>query len=969
MEDSSMIIILLFLTCSVHLSSADTHSLQFLYTAITPSINFPEFTAVGLVDGEQCVYYDSNIRKMIPKTEWMQMIFADDAHYWNIETKHVKDRQDQLQNTLAAVRKSWNPNEGVHTLQRMYGCELHDDSTENRSDQYGYDGEDFISLDLNTGSWTTANDKAELFIKQWDPTGDEAKYWKNYLKSNCIDNLKKFVSYGRETLERKVPPTASVLQKHSPSPEVVCHATGFFPKAVNISWRKDGEDVNEDVELRETLPNQDGSFQKRSILKVPAEELQKHTYTCVIQHSSLEEELVLNVNIDKPEKSNYAGSDAGSAGGSGGGLMAIIVGVVVALVVLVAVVAGIMVWKKKNSGLLSETLSSLTLEAEAGDNVTIWCQHDLTVTSSIFWFKHTSDSVPLLLGCKNFRTSSPSEPCYFFSESERIVMSVHGSKTSLTITAVNVSDTGLYYCSFTERMIFRNSTYLQVKGVKKTFSEDKATDSAVFFMLNVVVMLIVVFGAVIVFLLGVLIFIILKHRKTHKGLLIFLSLCVSAVPPTASVLQKHSPSPEVVCHATGFFPKAVNISWRKDGEDMNEEVELRETFPNQDGSFQKRSILKVPAEELQKHTYTCVIQHSSLEEELVLNVNTQPITKDTHILQYLYTAITPGINVTAVGLLDGEQCVSYDCKTKEMIPKIEWIQKISADEPHYWNIQTQIVKNHQEHLHNIMDTVMRNWNQNKGVHTLQRMFGCERHDDSTTRGYNQYGYDGEDFISLDLNTGSWTADNDKAVIFIKQWDPTGDEAQYWKDYLKNDCIEQLKKFVSYRRETLKKKVPPTASVLQKHSSSPEVVCHATGFFPKAVNITWRKDGEDVNEDVELRETLSNQDGSFQKRSVLKVPAEELQKHTYTCVIQHSSLEEELVLNVNKQQITKDGGSDGWKTGVGVVAVVIVVVVIVAVTSVFVWKKKKMSAPEKLHEDQQNGTELHSLTTPPSDAPV
>ncbi|KAK3538379.1 hypothetical protein QTP86_001406, partial [Hemibagrus guttatus] len=91
------------------------------------------------------------------------------------------------------------------------------------------------------------------------------------------------------------PPTASVIQKHSPSPEVVCHATAFFPKEVMISWRKDGEDVNEDVELRETLPNQDGSFQKRSILKVPAEELQKHTYTCVIQHSSLKEELVLEV--------------------------------------------------------------------------------------------------------------------------------------------------------------------------------------------------------------------------------------------------------------------------------------------------------------------------------------------------------------------------------------------------------------------------------------------------------------------------------------------------------------------------------------------------------------------------------------------------------------------------------------------------------------------------------------------------
>ncbi|KAI4894158.1 hypothetical protein NFI96_004515 [Prochilodus magdalenae] len=80
--------------------------------------------------------------------------------------------------------------------------------------------------------------------------------------------------------------------KDSSSP-VVCHATGFYPKPVMISWKKNGEDLDEGVELRETLPNQDGTFQKRSILTVPPEELYKHNYTCIIQHSSLEKEIVL----------------------------------------------------------------------------------------------------------------------------------------------------------------------------------------------------------------------------------------------------------------------------------------------------------------------------------------------------------------------------------------------------------------------------------------------------------------------------------------------------------------------------------------------------------------------------------------------------------------------------------------------------------------------------------------------------
>ncbi|KAK3514809.1 hypothetical protein QTP70_032428 [Hemibagrus guttatus] len=323
---------LMFFTFSLHLSSAVTHSLQYFYTAVTPGINFPEFTTVGQVDGGQFVYYDSNIRKMIPKTEWIQR--NEGEEYWNRETQTLQGTQETFKVDVDTLMQRFNHTGGVHTWQRMYGCELHDDGTVKGYSQWGYDGEDFISLDLNTVTYTAAKQQALITKNKWDPDTGYNEGRKNYLEKECIEWVKKYVTYGKHTLERKgtvYPPTASVIQKHSPSPEVVCHATGFFPKEVMISWRKDGEDVNEDVELRETLPNQDGSFQKRSILKVPAEELQKHTYTCVIQHSSLEEELVLEVP-------------------KGGGLMAIIVGVVVALVVLVAVVAGIMVWKKKNSG-------------------------------------------------------------------------------------------------------------------------------------------------------------------------------------------------------------------------------------------------------------------------------------------------------------------------------------------------------------------------------------------------------------------------------------------------------------------------------------------------------------------------------------------------------------------------------------------------------------------------------------------
>ncbi|KAM9446519.1 uncharacterized protein Hap1MRO34_023059 isoform 2-T2 [Clarias gariepinus] len=166
-------------------------------------------------------------------------------------------------------------------------------------------------------------------------------------------------------------------------------------------------------------------------------------------------------------------------------------------------------------GLLLETLCSLILKADVGDKASIWCQHGLADTGYISWFKHTCDSVPLLIGCKRFLPSSPSENCTFFTESERIVMSVYAKNTSLTITAVNVSDTGLYYCSFRkqEKIIFGTSTSLQVKDTNRTLSEEKPTSSD---SPSVSFMLIVGFSALGVILLSVLI-LILKHKKTHTG--------------------------------------------------------------------------------------------------------------------------------------------------------------------------------------------------------------------------------------------------------------------------------------------------------------------------------------------------------------------------------------------------------------------------------------------------------------------
>ncbi|XP_049326226.1 major histocompatibility complex class I-related gene protein-like [Astyanax mexicanus] len=326
-----MIKILIFLIFTPQLTSAATHSLRYISTAVTWGTPFPEYTVLGLLDGWPFELYDSNIRKVTPKTEWIQRNAG--ADFWSRESDAFKDEQEWSLANMAKTMMRHNTTNGIHTWQWAYGCDLDDNGTTTGYSGFAYDGQDYIRLDLKTGTFTAY---INSFLLNWSE--EVAAHCKLYLQTECVEDLKSLVRYSQDTL-KKGRPEVSVFQKDYSSP-VVCHATGFFPKAVMISWQKNGEDLNEDVELRQTLPNQDGTFQKRSILTVSPEELKNNNYTCVVQHEGMEKEIVLQVSDCRVLL------DRGSVG--------VIIGVVLAVLLLVILLgfAGVLMWKKrkKNSG-------------------------------------------------------------------------------------------------------------------------------------------------------------------------------------------------------------------------------------------------------------------------------------------------------------------------------------------------------------------------------------------------------------------------------------------------------------------------------------------------------------------------------------------------------------------------------------------------------------------------------------------
>ncbi len=91
----------------------------------------------------------------------------------------------------------------------------------------------------------------------------------------------------------------SLLRK-SPSSPVSCHATGFYPDRAVMFWRKDGDELHEDVDHGEILPNHDGSFQMSVDLKlssVTPEDWRR--YDCVFHLSGVKDDIV--TRLDKAE--------------------------------------------------------------------------------------------------------------------------------------------------------------------------------------------------------------------------------------------------------------------------------------------------------------------------------------------------------------------------------------------------------------------------------------------------------------------------------------------------------------------------------------------------------------------------------------------------------------------------------------------------------------------------------------------
>ncbi|XP_028712474.1 class I histocompatibility antigen, Gogo-A*0201 alpha chain-like [Peromyscus leucopus] len=221
--------------------------------------------------------------------------------YWEKETENMLSMMQVHKNLMKKIFGIYHlSGAGNHTLQILMACHVLSGGYFSHG-QYEllFNGHDYIALNEDLRTWTAVGKAAEMVRKEWETTSF-AKYLKNYLQYEGVKLILRQLVYGKEILLRTDTPKIHVTCKVRADGKITlrCWALDFYPAEITLTWQRDGSNQTLDMDVIETRPAGDGTFQKWAAVVVPSGEEQR--YTCHVDHEGLPEPITLRWEPPQP---------------------------------------------------------------------------------------------------------------------------------------------------------------------------------------------------------------------------------------------------------------------------------------------------------------------------------------------------------------------------------------------------------------------------------------------------------------------------------------------------------------------------------------------------------------------------------------------------------------------------------------------------------------------------------------------
>uniref|UniRef100_A0A8C3FTV2 Ig-like domain-containing protein n=1 Tax=Chrysemys picta bellii TaxID=8478 RepID=A0A8C3FTV2_CHRPI len=259
-----------------------------LITGLNEPDGTHRFFMLARLDGLALASYSSDTREVKPLREWAAQ--AVGASYLRKKTQEFRLYEAISRVVTHRWMAQQNQTGGeccprTHTLQLHVNCALDGDTPVRGQFHFAFDGQDFLILERDQSVWVPLAPGASNETHFWNAGHTWTLFAKEFLQEECVDTLRSLLPSSR----RHVPPGISVTYRDAPhgSATLSCHARGFYPRPIRVSWVRDGTEILPPMNASGILPHADGTYQIRQSLEIPSR--WGHGYACRVNHSSLGE--------------------------------------------------------------------------------------------------------------------------------------------------------------------------------------------------------------------------------------------------------------------------------------------------------------------------------------------------------------------------------------------------------------------------------------------------------------------------------------------------------------------------------------------------------------------------------------------------------------------------------------------------------------------------------------------------------